>query len=96
MHSPQTAFDILKLTIHIVPQPRKRDTLLQQIRNNYEKIAKKAGETARYPGNWLYETWSESDLKEWLDTHGFPAPQPTTVSYLINLDLNQSGYMLEA
>ncbi|KAI1360606.1 hypothetical protein F5Y08DRAFT_45657 [Xylaria arbuscula] len=66
-----------------VPQPRKRDTLLQQIRSNYEKVAKKAGETAQYPGNWLYETWSESDLKEWLDTHGFPAPQPTTRDQLI-------------
>ncbi|AEO55078.1 hypothetical protein MYCTH_2298494 [Thermothelomyces thermophilus ATCC 42464] len=62
-----------------VPQPRKRDTLLQKIRENYDAIAQKAGDAAAYPGNWLYETWSESDLKEWLDTHGFPAPQPTTV-----------------
>ncbi|KAI0967612.1 hypothetical protein F4678DRAFT_238283 [Xylaria arbuscula] len=67
-----------------VPQPRKRDTLLQQIRANYEKVAKKAGETAAYPGNWLYETWTESDLKEWLDTHGIPAPQPTTRDKLIS------------
>ncbi|KAF2973410.1 hypothetical protein GQX73_g1 [Xylaria multiplex] len=66
-----------------VPQPRKRDTLLQQVRSNYEKAAKKAGEAASYPGNWLYETWSESDLKEWLDTHGLPAPQPTTRDKLI-------------
>lgn len=22
---------------------------------------------------------AESELKEWLDTHGFPVPQPTTV-----------------
>ncbi|KAI1488226.1 hypothetical protein F5X96DRAFT_680644 [Biscogniauxia mediterranea] len=66
-----------------VPQPRKRDTLLQQARSNYETIAKKAGETASYPGDWLYETWSESDLKEWLDTHGFPAPQPTSRDKLI-------------
>ncbi|KAJ2975374.1 hypothetical protein NUW58_g8373 [Xylaria curta] len=66
-----------------VPQPRKRDTLLQQIRSNYEKVARKAGETASYPGNWLYETWSESDLKEWLDTHGFPVPQPTSRDKLV-------------
>ncbi|KAI0436750.1 hypothetical protein F4803DRAFT_207365 [Xylaria telfairii] len=66
-----------------VPQPRKRDALLQQIRSNYENIAKKAGETAAYPGNWLYETWSESDLKEWLDVHGFPAPQPTSRDKLV-------------
>jgi len=66
-----------------VPQPRKRDTLLQNARAAYETAAKKAGETAAYPGNWLYETWSESDLKEWLDTNGIPAPQPTTRDKLI-------------
>ncbi|KAI1130500.1 hypothetical protein F5Y10DRAFT_235802 [Nemania abortiva] len=66
-----------------VPQPRKRDTILQQVRSNYQTVAKKAGETASYPGDWLYETWSESDFKEWLDTHGFPAPQPTTRDKLI-------------
>ncbi|KAK0672494.1 hypothetical protein QBC41DRAFT_313369 [Cercophora samala] len=67
----------------IVPQPRTRDTLLQKARAGYEAAAQKAGETAAYPGNWLYETWSESDLKEWLDTHGIPAPQPTTRDKLI-------------
>ncbi|KAH6856386.1 hypothetical protein B0I37DRAFT_74648 [Chaetomium sp. MPI-CAGE-AT-0009] len=66
-----------------VPQPRKRDTLLQKVRENYETVAQKTGEGAAYPGNWLYETWTESDLKEWLDTHGFPAPQPTTRDKLI-------------
>ncbi|KAL7811628.1 hypothetical protein V8C26DRAFT_422382 [Trichoderma gracile] len=66
-----------------VPQPRTRDTLLQKAREAYQTAAEKAGETAAYPGDWLYSTWSESDLKEWLDTHGFPAPQPTTRDKLI-------------
>ncbi|KAK3318746.1 putative MSC1 protein [Apodospora peruviana] len=66
-----------------VPQPRKRDTLLQKARSAYETAAQKAGDTVSYPGNWLYETWSESDLKEWLDIHGIPAPQPTTRDKLI-------------
>lgn len=66
-----------------VPQPRKRDTLLQKIRSNYESVAKKTGETASYPGNWIYETWTESELKEFLDSHGIPAPQPTTRDKLI-------------
>jgi len=65
-----------------VPQPRARDTLIAKLRSNYETIAK-AGETAAYPGNWLYESWTESDLKEWLDSHGIPAPQPTTRDKLI-------------
>ncbi|KAI0850631.1 hypothetical protein F5Y00DRAFT_232823 [Daldinia vernicosa] len=68
-----------------VPQPRTRDTLLQKVRSNYETVAKKAGETASYPGDWLYDSWSESDLKEWLDTHGFPAPQITDRNRLIAL-----------
>ena len=67
----------------LVPQPRQRDTLLQKARQGYENAAKKLGETSSYPGNWLYETWSESDLKEWLDTHGFPAPQPSSRDKLI-------------
>ena len=74
--------------------------MLQKARSTYETAAQKAGETAAYPGNWLYESWSgrfpqslafaeliltyrsESDLKEWLDKHGIPAPQPTSVSLL--------------
>ena len=40
-------------------------------------------QTAHYPGNWLYETWSESDLKEYLDERGIPVPQPTTRDKLI-------------
>ncbi|KAF6830271.1 stress response protein [Colletotrichum plurivorum] len=66
-----------------VPQPRKRDTILSKARSSYDTVAQKVGETASYPGNWLYETWSESDLKEWLDTHGFPAPQVTGRDKLI-------------
>ncbi|KAK3390816.1 hypothetical protein B0H63DRAFT_557713 [Podospora didyma] len=66
-----------------VPQPRKRDTLLEKARIGYETVAQKAGETLSYPGDWLYESWSDSDLKEWLDTNGFPAPQPTTRDKLI-------------
>ncbi|KZF22478.1 putative stress response protein ish1 [Xylona heveae TC161] len=65
------------------PQPRKRDTLLATARENYQIVANKLGETASYPGNWLYETWSESDLKEFLDERGIPAPQPSTRDKLI-------------
>ncbi|KAJ6011189.1 hypothetical protein N7451_002601 [Penicillium sp. IBT 35674x] len=65
------------------PQPRKRDNLIKAARENYETIAQKVGETAAYPGNWLYGQWSESDLKEWLDERGWPVPQPTTRDKLI-------------
>lgn len=65
------------------PQPRKRDTMLAAIRENYESIAKKLDQTVHYPGNWLYETWTESDLKEFLDERGVPVPQPSTRDKLI-------------
>lgn len=66
-----------------VPQPHKHDTLLAKVRANYEVVVQKVGATASYPGDWLYETWSESDLKEWLDSHGIPAPQPTSRDKMI-------------
>ncbi|MCJ1312352.1 hypothetical protein MMC25_006026 [Agyrium rufum] len=65
------------------PQPRKRDTMIKAARENYESLAKKLGETAAYPGDWLYSTWSESDLKEFLDERGVPVPQPSTRDKLI-------------
>lgn len=58
------------------PQPRTRDSLLKTVRENYQSAANKVGETASYPGNWIYESWSDSDLKSWLDERGIPAPQP--------------------
>lgn len=65
------------------PQPHRRDVLIKAARENYEIVAKKLGETASYPGNWVYEQWSESDLKEWLDERGWPVPQPTNRDKLI-------------
>ncbi|KAL8998713.1 MAG: hypothetical protein Q9169_002268 [Polycauliona sp. 2 TL-2023] len=66
-----------------VPQPRKRDTMLTAARSNYESIAKKLNQAAHYPGDWLYESWSESDLKEFLDERGVPVPQPSSRDKLI-------------
>ena len=65
------------------PTPRTRDSLLHTVRSNYAAVAKKAGETVAYPGDWLYSSWSESDLKAWLDERGIPAPQPTSRDKLI-------------
>jgi hypothetical protein len=65
------------------PQPSKRDKLLAAARDNYENIAKKLGQTSLYPGDWLYDQWSESDLKDYLDGRGYRVPQPTTRDKLI-------------
>ncbi|EME88433.1 uncharacterized protein MYCFIDRAFT_192605 [Pseudocercospora fijiensis CIRAD86] len=65
------------------PSPRTRDSLLHTARANYQKVADKAGETAAYPGNWLYHAWSDSELKAWLDERGVPVPQPSTRDKLV-------------
>ena len=65
------------------PQPHTQDSLLATARQNYDVIAKKVGQYASYPGDWLYTTWSESDLKEFLDARGIPVPQPTSRDRLI-------------
>lgn len=65
------------------PTPRTRDSLLSTARSNYQSAANKVGETASYPGNWLYQSWSDSDIKSWLDERGIPAPQPGTRDKLI-------------
>jgi hypothetical protein len=66
-----------------VPQPRARDTLLQTIRSNYQAVANKVSETAAYPGDWLYESWTTSELKAWCDERGIPVPQPSKRDQLI-------------
>jgi hypothetical protein len=65
------------------PQPRTRDSLIAAARDNYNTIATKLGETAAYPGDWLYQSWSESDLKSWCDERGIPVPQPSSRDKLI-------------
>jgi len=65
------------------PSPRTRDSLLSAARSNYQKAADKAGETAAYPGDWLYQSWSDSDLKSWLDERGVPVPQPSSRDKLV-------------
>ena len=57
--------------------------MIANIRSNYEASAKKVGEYAQYPGDWLYESWTDSELKEFLDARGFNVPQPTTRDSLI-------------
>jgi len=74
------------------PSPRTRDSLLSTARSNYATIASKAGETAAYPGDWLYQAWSDSDLKSWLDQRGVPVPQPGNRDKLI-ATLRRNAYI---
>ncbi|KAL7779867.1 hypothetical protein CFE70_009884 [Pyrenophora teres f. teres 0-1] len=73
-----------------VPQPRQRDSLLAAVRDNYQSVAEKAKETANYPGDWLYASWSDSDLKAWFDERGYNVPQPNTRDAMIAAIRRQS------
>ena len=76
------------------PQPHTRDKLLAKARSSYQDIRNKAGDTAAAPGNWLYETWSDSDLKSWCDYRGIPVPQGSKrneVTILTRLFTNDSS-----
>ncbi|PSN67270.1 hypothetical protein BS50DRAFT_600713 [Corynespora cassiicola Philippines] len=66
-----------------VPQPRERDTLLKAVHENYQSAANKLSETTSYPGDWLYESWSDSELKAWFDERGWKVPQPSQRDALI-------------
>ncbi|KAF3911643.1 hypothetical protein AA313_de0201939 [Arthrobotrys entomopaga] len=65
------------------PKPRTRDALLATARSNYATIAQKADETAAYPGDWVFQQWSDSDLKKWLDDHGYHVYQGSKRNELI-------------
>ncbi|EWC46949.1 hypothetical protein DRE_03711 [Drechslerella stenobrocha 248] len=66
------------------PKPRTRDSLLSTARANYVTIAQKIDETSAYPGDWVFDTWSESDLKRWLDEHGYHVYQGSKRNELIS------------
>jgi hypothetical protein len=65
------------------PQPRTRDSLLTTARQNYQAVAEKTNEYYHYPGDWLFQTWTDSDLKTWLDERGIPVYQGTKRNELI-------------
>lgn len=56
---------------------------MKAVRENYQSAAETAKETINYPGDWLYASWSDSDLKAWFDERGYNVPQPTTRDSLI-------------
>jgi len=49
--------------------------LLKTVRENYQTAANKVNEYTAYPGDWLWASWSDSDLKAWCDERGINVPQ---------------------
>jgi hypothetical protein len=53
------------------------------VRSNYQKAATTLNEYYSYPGDWVYQSWSNSELKAWADERGIAVPQPTKRDQLI-------------
>lgn len=64
--------------------PTAREKLLQAAKDNYDGVAKKLGETTAYPGDWLYASWSDSDLRKWLQEHGVVTKDKTPREKLLS------------
>lgn len=78
------------------PSPRNRDSMLSTVRGNYKSIADVVKETAAYPGDWLYQSWSDSDLKAWCDARNIAVPQMSKRNQLIALVRRNSRNSLNA
>lgn len=55
-----------------------KDALLQRIRDNYDYIASAMKTESQSSSDWLFDAWSDSDLVEWLTSHGYNVPKKTT------------------
>lgn len=52
-----------------VDEKANKSDLLKTLKNKYSSISKKNKGSNFYPGDWLYESWSEDDLKKWLNNY---------------------------
>lgn len=67
------------------PNPRSRDAFLSQARDSYGSVAAKASDAAEAPGNWVFDSWTDSDLKAWADARGIPVPQGSKRNELVSV-----------
>ncbi|KAK9458749.1 uncharacterized protein V1516DRAFT_118092 [Lipomyces oligophaga] len=73
-----------------------KDSLLEMVQANYDSLVsklptwKKSSDSSVY--DWLFDAWTDSDLREWLVSHGYAMPKETdSRSTLIDL-IRQHSY----
>lgn len=64
----------------------KKDQLVDLVKQNYHAV----GDTADDFGHWILDTWTESQLKAFLDHHHIPNPTPRNRDSL--LQAARGGY----
>ncbi|KAK9368278.1 hypothetical protein V1509DRAFT_82081 [Lipomyces kononenkoae] len=62
-----------------------KDALLKKVKDNYDYIAKSAMSKSDDTSDWLFNAWSNSDLADWLVSHGYSVPKKHTRKDLIRL-----------
>ncbi|KAK9353103.1 hypothetical protein V1523DRAFT_412097 [Lipomyces doorenjongii] len=62
-----------------------KDALLKKVKDNYDYIAKSAKSKSNDASDWLFDAWSDSDLADWLVSHGYNVPKKHTRKDLIRL-----------
>ncbi|KAK9465650.1 hypothetical protein V1512DRAFT_265537 [Lipomyces arxii] len=65
-----------------------RDALLKKIKANYDHIAKNAKNAkseTQEASSWLFNAWSDSELADWLTSHGYDVPRNSDRNTLISL-----------
>ncbi|KAK9238022.1 hypothetical protein V1525DRAFT_456181 [Lipomyces kononenkoae] len=62
-----------------------KDALLKKVKDNYDYIARSARKKSDDTSDWLFDAWSDSDLADWLVSHGYNVPKKRTRKDLIRL-----------
>jgi len=62
---------------------KNKESLVQQVKAGWADTEDKTTEAYTTVSNWIFDSWTESQLKSFLDYHGIPSPQPRTRDTLL-------------
>lgn len=54
----------------VVSNDSTKDQLVAKAKENYSNLTKKLKVSGNYPGEWLYQSWSNDELYQWLKDYG--------------------------
>lgn len=64
-----TLRNFLKQNQIYVSKKMTKPDLIKQIQKKFDKLVEKNQGSQYYPGNWLYSTWTDSDIQNWLNKY---------------------------
>lgn len=63
---------------------KNKDSLVAQVQDAWHETAEQANEAYGNTQSWIFNTWTESQLKAFLDYHSIPNPSPRTRDSLLH------------